>query len=536
MVKITGPGLPPQKGAATPPETAVVSGQMPVQKDSSLTPAARLTRLFADRNISLPSSQIRALAAELLALGFDASELTGDTALRALLLHRHNIPLTSELIDYSFDGARMIFGDIGVLHDHARMLLADFNLSPLNKQTVDSLTRTLTNILQGNVSPESLRFALEDVVDLWGHEVESRLVALLKSGAIEGADGYGGKQGSVGKEIESLLAAGLQSRNDGEADSLVSALRSAVSALRAQIQAGDPGRAAAAAVVRTMVASLGSRLAEAVGEFVATGDTGAVQVAGMIGEFLEKQVQILEDRLLVHLPVDSAEGPDLLPEGALDAARIGNIIRKGGMAFEWQILAWYRSGRTPGRLAALVNGDLKGGLIEFLNRIKRNREKGAARRNITRLEQESRTLLERITNRQVTNILNEHSGQRGYHFELPLAVEPEKGSARILVHDRKDQNERLPGKRDITLSFQIETSNIGRVDVLLTTSEKNVSLHFLFESESDVELGREMSGEIREAFLVRGYTVGSIVCSHRDNHGESEEHRIGKKKSLDVRR
>lgn len=535
MVRITGPGLPPQKGAPTPPEPPAVSGQVPVQKDSSLTPAARLARLFADRGISFPASQIRALAAELLALGMDASELTGDTALRALLLHRHNIPLTRELLDYSFDGARMILGDIGTLHDYARTLLADFHFAPLNRQAVDSLARTLVNLLQGRVSPESLRYALEDVLDLWRYEVESRLAALLKSGAVEGADGYGGRQGSVGQTIESLLAAGLQSGTDGEAGIIVSALRSAVSALRAQIQAGDPGRADAAAVLRTMVTTLGSRLAQAVGEFAAAGDTGAVQVAGMIGEFLEKQVQILEDRLLVHLPVDAADGTDQLPEGALDVARLGNIIRKSGMAFEWQLLAWYRSGRTPGRLAALVTGDLKGGLIEFLNRIKRNREKGTARRNITRLEQESRTLLERITNRQVTNILNEHTGRKGYHFELPLAAEPGQGNARIFVHDRKDQDERLPDTRDVTLSFQIETSNIGRVDVLLTTSEKTVSLHFLFEREAAVHLGREMSGEIREAFLARGYTVGSIVYSRRDDHGESKENRAGKKKSLDVR-
>ena len=105
----------------------------PVRPPSGAAPAedalsGRLARIFRDKGLNIPPSQIATLGAEISALDMATSEIDSETALRALLLLHHKIPLTRELLAGAWNHEDSIFKSIAVLQKQALSLLGGKNI------------------------------------------------------------------------------------------------------------------------------------------------------------------------------------------------------------------------------------------------------------------------------------------------------------------------------------------------------------------------------------------------------------------------
>ena len=186
------------------------------------------------------------------------------------------------------------------------------------------------------------------------------------------------------------------------------------------------------------------------------------------------------------------------------------------MGFEWQLLAWYRSGKDPGRFHALLHNDLKGILMGFINRSRGKATKSRIKKKFELLEKQSQTLLKNITSRQLSNVLNEYDEKRGFYLELPLGAELKQGHAKIVAKGNKEPEKNTLDPQNFTLSFEVETSKIGTVNVFMTVLGKTVSLRFELEDKNVSALGMDMHEEIREALKSRGFSVGGIEFCESD--------------------
>ena len=236
----------------------------------------------------------------------------------------------------------------------------------------------------------------------------------------------------------------------------------------------------------------------------------------LIAELFEKNVRLLENRLLSQLLINASEGDFTeITGGFWPTLSLKNIIQRSGMGFEWQLLAWYRSGRDPWRFHELLRDDLKGILICFINQSKKKTARGRIKKKLQLLEKQSQTLLKNITNRQLGNILNGHDEKRGFCLELPLNAESKKGYARIVTKGNKEPEKNTLDPKNFTLSFEVETSKIGMVNAFMTVSGKTVSLRFELEDKNVSALGIGMQEEIREALTARGFVFGVIEFCER---------------------
>ena len=72
----------------------------------------------------------------------------------------------------------------------------------------------------------------------------------------------------------------------------------------------------------------------------------------------------------------------------------------------------------------------------------------------------------------------------------------------------------------MTLSFEVETSNIGTVNVFLVFSGKAVTIMFELEDKTVSDLANEMHQEICDALVSRGFAVSSVDFTIREEIAE----------------
>ncbi|MFC1649935.1 hypothetical protein ACFL2X_00045 [Candidatus Latescibacterota bacterium] len=364
-----------------------------VRPQNSTIPGDRLTKhlsgFFAKSGMDILPSQIKALHAELSALGLGATDIDETVILNALVLRRHSIPLSKELLEILRGNAPVVFRGISSLSEDAMALLGDSRLTGENRSAVEALLRDINVLFKGTVPQESSAIVMET---------------------------------------------------------------------------------------------------------------------------------------------------------ALNAQQLKHIIQNSGMAFEWQLLAWYRSGRDPERLRALMREDLKGILSKFANRAKKNPAKGKVKKKFELLEKNTQTQLKNIRNLQLSNIFGKHGLKKGFCLELPPCAGLKHGQGIIEDTGPKDSGEKevAETRKSFTLEIDVETSKIGNVHVGMTFAGKAVSLNFGFESETISTVAKDMSGELRANLTEQGYTVaaadfhkrGSIAKRSKD--GSISEGNGKSAKNLDI--
>lgn len=206
-------------------------------------------------------------------------------------------------------------------------------------------------------------------------------------------------------------------------------------------------------------------------------------------------------------PSSAASAPENLWGIDTDAKAFGNLLRKSGMGFERMLLAWYLAGRDPGMLQDLLHGDLKGILIQFF----RNLEKSPGRDPFAlKLEEHVRSLLDGITARQVTHLLDGSGDQRSLPLVVPGEDPRERMYAGIHAEDRKRRGNGASGPELFSLGLAIETTELGMVRTQLLFSGKTASATFLLKDRRCLALAMEMADEFRGMLRERGYEPGVI--------------------------
>ena len=214
-----------------------------------------------------------------------------------------------------------------------------------------------------------------------------------------------------------------------------------------------------------------------------------------------------------------------ITDDSVNALQLKNLIRNSGMAFEWQLLAWYRSGMDSGRLYTLLHEDLKGILINLSNRLKKNKTTGTLKKKLELLRKNAQAQVKNITNRQIANILSRHGIKKGFYLELPSVADQKQGYVRIIGKGNNDsEEEKNPDslKSPFSLEIEIELSKIGTVNVFMTFSGKTVSLNFELDSEKIFSTVKDMSEELRAKLAERGFVVSSVEFNkHNDSKSSS---------------
>ncbi len=491
-------------------------------KNTSDSLSIRLNRIFMDKGLDIPPSQIHALESEFLSLGIPASEINSNNALRALLLLRHSIPFTMELLNNTWGNESAIFKNVALLKEYALSLLGEEHFVGENRETVETFVRDINALFKGEMSPESMKYVMKDIIDLWEYDLESKLLFLVEGQSESISDISGGKYSEVELTLKSLLNPRSEDFGNHEAGTLIKALREAVSEIRSRILEIDFRQPDAAGLIKEAVDTFSVRLSVIAGGYeslltlIADNQLSSAFIAELFGE----NVLLLEKRLLAQLLINASEY-DFAEntEGAFNTLSFKNIIQKSGMSFEWQLLAWYRSGRDPWRFISLLHEDLKGMLVNLSNRLNKKMARGRIKRKLELLDKQSKTIFKNITNRQLSNVIKEYDERKGYYLELPLSAEPNRGHAKITARGSKEPEKNTLNPQNFTLSFEVETSKIGTVNVFMTVSGKTVSLHFELENKRVSALGMDMREEIRDALVARGYGVAGIEFSEHDiNH------------------
>ncbi len=200
-----------------------------------------------------------------------------------------------------------------------------------------------------------------------------------------------------------------------------------------------------------------------------------------------------------------------------DGERLSSVLLKNGMSFESRLLAWYQAGHDPVMLRTLVEDDLKGVLIEFLNKLrKKDIWKKIPVKSHESMERKADSALKTLTNRQLANLLETHVSRKGFMFDLPFGKHPAEGNASVVAKGKREKKE--SGKLtsgDFTLSFEVQTTNLGAVTAFMTVSGMSVSLRFELDDCSAVSLGESMADEVCDGLRRQGYAIGDVVFHER---------------------
>jgi hypothetical protein len=219
-------------------------------------------------------------------------------------------------------------------------------------------------------------------------------------------------------------------------------------------------------------------------------------------------------------------GETALAEGIPFPVR--DLFLNSGLLFEWKLLAWYRSGGNSENLSDLLHRDLKGILNFLLNRIIAHHGKGSSSKKLDMLEQEARTLFDSITNRQISNVLNNREEGRNLYLELPFGDMSGVESARIRAQGRKSDSDDALDTESFSLTFDVMTSHIGLVLVTMLFHEQSVTLSCSLENEEFVEQAHTMSEDLVASLEARGFHVSAVTfdVSEKDtqNRGSGQTH------------
>ncbi|MFC1538604.1 flagellar hook-length control protein FliK [Candidatus Latescibacterota bacterium] len=163
--------------------------------------------------------------------------------------------------------------------------------------------------------------------------------------------------------------------------------------------------------------------------------------------------------------------------------------------------------------------DLKGILLNFANRAKRDPTKGNIEKKFELLGKHTQTQLNNIRNLQISNILGKHGLKKGFYLEIPPGGVLNYGHGVIedAGHNGRGKRKTAENRNSFIVEIDVETSKIGNVHVSMTFSGKAVSLHFGLESETVSNRAKDMSQELRANLTGQGYTVVSVDFHRRDN-------------------
>ena len=511
-MRIRGPDVPVGKQLTDQTKPSPVSVKTQRVESRHDAPAARLAALFMDKGLDVPPSQLTALEAELSALGMHISELDGNSALRALVLSSHNIPLKPELLKNSWDQKPAFFERLYMLRDHARSLLTRKHLSGDMRTAVEVLVNDLDALLTVDESRAGMRLILEELVDMWVYELEQHL-----KGVVEGEIGSITElHGPLHDELRAIIDI-LRSIPEDEiarqTSQFADSLRDAVSELRARIQQYSPERMELTAYIREAVRLFGELLTVLAGalETFLTANTSQIVQTGLMSGFFQERVRELEHRLLTGFhDIRGERLSSTFPDGDTGPVSLMEALQKSGMAFEWRLLAWFRSNRDPARLHALIHEDLKGILLNFIGKAKKSGGKVRIISKLHHLEQEAQTVIDTITHCQLENILDDYVSTQGLYMEVPLGEKPDEGHAKIIARGNKEPGEKLLNPENLNISFSVETSKLGTVNVSLSFSGKSVALKFSLQNEEVHALAKEFGDDIRDSLTTRGFTVRSV--------------------------
>ncbi len=308
-MRINGPEkIPAERVSIRPVQTATVEKTQSLSgKDGSLS--TQLARIFADKGFDISSSQAQTLQAELSSLGMNTADINSNNALRALLLNRFSIPLTHEKLTAAWvKGESSVFKSLSSLNENALLLLADKNLTGKNREAVAALVKNINSVFNGEISPELIQFAADDIISLWMYDLERKLISLTEGRAGSVSEIIGGSPDEIELALESLVKSPPFDTADSRTAALIEALRNTVSETRLKILAMDFSRPETSQMLREALDGLGEKLSLIIGEYKAffppgtEGEQSNILPAQVVG----KTANMLENRLLTQLLIHAA--------------------------------------------------------------------------------------------------------------------------------------------------------------------------------------------------------------------------------------
>ena len=338
-------------------------------RNSSQTLAGRLVSFVSQKGFNVSSEQVRALAAELSALGMKSSDIDSGTALRALVLHQNNIPLATELLVENSGSGQALFQRLGMLREHVMTLRTG--------ATVTGNIKSVFNVLINDID-------------------------------------------SLAKSLEpSIISNSAVSSGAGEPSALL-----------------------------------------------------------------------------------TLDGIPLL---------VRDLLKSSGLMFEWKLLAWYRSGKDPTVLHELVHRDVKGMVAAFLEGLKAGGKKESLKKKLAAIEREAQDLLDSISGKQMSSILHNREKSRSLYMEIPFGGAHERCHSKIWAGGKKKADAESVESECFDITFDVDTSYMGRVFVTMNVDGKNVSLTFSLPDKQSVIYAREMQSELVESLESRGFIISSVA-------------------------
>lgn len=123
------------------------------------------------------------------------------------------------------------------------------------------------------------------------------------------------------------------------------------------------------------------------------------------------------------------------------------------------------------------------------------------------LMQQAEQVVNSITGQQLLN-KQDSSGMQNLFFQLPYLMEKQVENIKIYVNSRKDGDK--VDWENCSIYFVLETKKLGDIGVLLSSSEKNVSLTFRSNKDHLANKVADLTEITQERFKEIGYKLGSI--------------------------
>lgn len=123
------------------------------------------------------------------------------------------------------------------------------------------------------------------------------------------------------------------------------------------------------------------------------------------------------------------------------------------------------------------------------------------------LMQQAEQVVNSITGQQLLN-KQDSSGMQNLFFQLPYLMEKQAENIKIYVNSRKDGDK--VDWENCSLYFVLETKKLGDIGVLLSSSEKNVSLTFRSNKDHLADKVADLTEITQERFKEIGYKLGNL--------------------------
>lgn len=492
-----------------------------------------LLKILTENGYNISNENLDALASELISAGLSQSGLDSATVIRALLLKQINIPFEKEVLKNSWESGKTIFYDISGLLEETLSVLREPILSAKEKESAGKLLDGIKAYLSGNSTEDSVKINIRNIIDLWGYVIESDLLSYEKGNFSEQKDLTGFET-----VIQSLLKPAGDDSLKGQTGEFIEKLRDYIITLKNRIANIDLNASSAESGIKQALDAFRYELmqsASKAGEILqpsAAGQIYTVSLSEFVSDALKKLETGLSGEILIYKALVSGE-PDA--GNIFMPYQIKNLLTNS-MSFEWQLLMWFRSGRDFKSLEAIFHNNIKAVLINFLNRQKSGEIKDRIKKKMDALDTASMSLLKGIESRQITNILNDTVEKKGFYVELPVSPSVGEGIVKITVQKKDSSRKKRNETKINVVSFQSDTSNVGKINVKMTVSGNNMTLSFGFENEKISVMANSFSDDIRNSLIKRGFIPGIIEFhSSEKPKKDSPENYTGKTGNVDIK-